>query len=70
MTSQSLPLLLEEIRSKCSLPRKLYPDIPDELAQKALSQFRDLFEVRSASVIPKMNEIYVFWSEATDGWFI
>lgn len=67
MTPQSLPMLIEEVRSKCTLPRKLYPDVPEEIAQQALSHFRDLFEVRNASVIPRMNELFVFWSEATDG---
>jgi hypothetical protein len=68
MTSQSIPLLIEELRVKCAEPRKLFPDIPEELAQKALAHFRDLFEVRDyAAVIPRMNELFVFWSEVSNG---
>ena len=38
------------------------------MSQQAINHFRDLFEVRSASgVIPKMNEIYVFWAEVNAG---
>jgi hypothetical protein len=38
------------------------------MSQQAVNHFRDLFEVRSSSgVIPKMNEIYVFWAEVNAG---
>jgi hypothetical protein len=39
-----------------------------DLVQQAVQHFRDLFEVRSTSnLLPKMNEIYVFWAEVTAG---
>ena len=37
-------------------------------ALNAISHFRDLFEIRSsAGVLPKMNDLYVFWAEVNAG---
>ncbi len=42
--------------------------VPLEAAQEAMSHFRDIFEVRSASgTIAKMNEIYVQLAEVDQG---
>lgn len=39
-----------------------------DAAQQAVHHFRDLFEIRSsAAVIPKMNDLFVFWAEVTAG---
>jgi hypothetical protein len=46
---------------------KLY-DVPVDVAQQAVSHFRNLFELPSANtVIPKMNDLFVFYAEVNDG---
>jgi hypothetical protein len=49
---------------------KLY-DVPVDVAQQAVSHFRNLFELASVNtVIPKMNDLFVFYAEVNDGIFI
>jgi hypothetical protein len=46
---------------------KLY-DVPTDIAQQAISHFKNLFELPSTTtVIPKMNDLFVFYAEVNDG---
>jgi hypothetical protein len=52
-------------------PSKLYAHVPADAAQQAVDHFRNLFELSSSSaVLPKMNDLFVFWAEVNDGMFM
>ena len=67
-SAASLALCREELKQTRTSPKALYADIPADAAQQAVGHFRDLFEIKSATgVLPRMNDLYVFWAEVNDG---
>lgn len=67
----SLQQCLAEISKQSKSSPKPQNELSTDMAQQAVAHFRNLFELRDASsVLPRMNDLFVFCAEVEDGNFM